>query len=142
MDLLTFCLDEQTFALPIEAVKEIRGFTKISSLPQSPAEILGVVNLRGTVLPVMCLSHRLGRKLQEPTFRNVIIVIENNGTTMGMLVDKVLDIIALADEEIQTKTNGLVCETEPLLFGLALHEGEMVRILDLGHILMASKDAA
>jgi purine-binding chemotaxis protein CheW len=74
IELLTFRIAEQEYALDIMSVREIRGWTHATPLPHAPHYMKGVINLRGTVLPVMDLSTRLGLPKREQNDRNVIIL--------------------------------------------------------------------
>jgi purine-binding chemotaxis protein CheW len=85
----------------IMSVREIRGWTPATSLPHSPGYMMGVINLRGAVLPILDLSARLGMKPAEPTARHVIIVAQVHSKIVGLLVDAVSDILTVTDENIQ-----------------------------------------
>ena len=74
-ELISFRVNQQEYCVDIMAVREIRGWSPATSLPQSPASMRGVINLRGAVLPIMDLSSRLGLGSAEPTVRHVIIVV-------------------------------------------------------------------
>ena len=82
------------------SVREIRGWTRATSLPHSPPYVRGVINLRGTVLPVVDLAQRLGLPAASSRDRNVIIVVDLDGRTVGLLVDAVSDILALPQDEM------------------------------------------
>ena len=82
------------------SVREIRGWTPATSLPHSPAYVRGVINLRGAVLPVIDLASRLGLPTGELTDRNVIIVVNIDGRTVGLLVDAVSDILSIPEDEL------------------------------------------
>ena len=98
LELLTFKIAEHEYSLDIMSVREIRGWTRTTPLPHAPAYMKGVINLRGTVLPVMDLSQRLGLTAREQSERNVIIVVSHEGVMSGLLVDAVSDIIALSEK--------------------------------------------
>ena len=95
IELLSFRLAEQEYSVDIMSVREIRGWTRATPLPHAPAYVRGVINLRGTVLPVVDLSTRLGMAPVEGDARNVIIVVQVGSQTAGLLVDAVSDILAL-----------------------------------------------
>ena len=100
-ELLTFRLADQDYAMDIMSVREIRGWTRTTPLPHAPSYMCGVINLRGTVLPVMDLAERLGLPAQEKSDRNVIIVVKQGDALTGLLVDAVSDIVALTADELQ-----------------------------------------
>ena len=134
-ELLTFKLGQQEYALDIMLVREIRGWTKTTPMPHAPAFMRGVINLRGTVLPVMDLAARLGLPALETTERNVIIVVKCNDGMTGLLVDAVSDIIALSEGDMQPPPE---MGSEPganTIRSLSLIDDRMIRILELESIL-------
>lgn len=100
-ELIAFRIGEQEFSVNIMSVREIRGWTPATPIPHSPSYVLGVINLRGAVLPIMDLSARLGMKPAEPTARHVIIVAQMRHKVIGLLVDAVSDILSVTDDNIQ-----------------------------------------
>lgn len=105
IELLTFRLADQEYALDIMSVREIRGWTRATPLPHAPHYMKGVINLRGTVLPVMDLAMRLGLPEREQNERNVIIVVKFEDVMTGLLVDAVSDIVALTKDDLQPPLN-------------------------------------
>lgn len=141
-ELLTFKLAQQEYALDIMSVREIRGWTKTTPMPHAPAFMRGVINLRGTVLPVMDLAARLGLPPIETTERNVIIVVKCKDGMTGLLVDAVSDIIALSDEDMQPPPelgNELGVNT---IRSLSLIDERMIRVLELENIIAKTESAA
>ncbi|SIQ56754.1 purine-binding chemotaxis protein CheW [Rhizobium sp. RU20A] len=100
-ELIAFRIGDQEFCVNIMSVREIRGWTPATPMPHAPYYVLGVINLRGAVLPIVDLSMRLGMKAAEPTVRHVIIVAQVNTKVVGLLVDAVSDILTITDENIQ-----------------------------------------
>ncbi len=100
-ELIAFRIGDQEFCVDIMSVREIRGWTPATAMPHTPAHILGVINLRGAVLPIVDLSARLGMKRAEPTVRHVIIVAQVKRKVVGLLVDAVSDILTVTDDTIQ-----------------------------------------
>lgn len=141
LELLTFQLANQEYSLDIMSVREIRGWTRTTPLPHAPKYMKGVINLRGTVLPVMDLSQRLGLKPREHTDRNVIIVVSHEDTMTGLLVDAVSDIIALTADDLQPPPD-LHGNTGPnVVSALTLIEERMIRVLDLSSIVIPLESA-
>ena len=99
--LIAFRIGEQEFCVDIMAVREIRGWTPATAMPHAPSYVLGIVNLRGAVLPIIDLSARLGMKKAEPTARHVIIVAQIKRRMVGLLVDAVSDILTITEDNIQ-----------------------------------------
>ena len=79
------------------SVREIRGWTPATALPHAPAYVRGVINLRGSVLPIVDLAERLGFPQTEATQRHVIIVVQVDAQIVGLLVDAVSDILSHDD---------------------------------------------
>ncbi len=85
----------------IMSVREIRGWTQATPLPHAPPYVMGVINLRGAVLPIVDLSARLGMKEAEPSARHVIIVAQGSSRVVGLLVEAVSDILTITEDNIQ-----------------------------------------
>ena len=100
-ELIAFRIGDQEFCVDIMSVREIRGWTPATAMPHAPGHMLGIINLRGAVLPIVDLSARLGMKRAEPSPRHVIIVAQVNRKVVGLLVDAVSDILTVSDEDIQ-----------------------------------------
>lgn len=128
--LITFEVESQVFGIDIMAIREIRAWTPTTRLPQVPHYVAGVVNLRGTVLPVVDLAARLGWHATEPTVRHVIIVTQVAGQFRGLIVDSVSDIVTFPIASMQpppTTGDAVV----PFLEGLVSIDDRMVMVLDL-----------
>jgi purine-binding chemotaxis protein CheW len=100
-ELIAFQIGAQEFCVDIMAVREIRGWTPATPLPQAPSYVRGVVNLRGAVLPIIDLGARLGLGAAEPKARSVVIVVSIQGQLVGLLVDAVCDILNAAEGALQ-----------------------------------------
>ncbi|SNS29348.1 purine-binding chemotaxis protein CheW [Sphingomonas laterariae] len=132
--LITFQIGEQYLGVDIMAIREIRAWTPTTILPHAAPYVRGVVNLRGTVLPVLDLSARLGWGLAEPTARHVIIVVQIADQLQGLIVDAVNDIVSIDEAELQPAP-ALGNETAgAFLDGLVPVEGRMVMVLNLDRL--------
>ena len=131
IELLTFRLADQEYALDIMSVREIRGWTHATPLPHAPHFMKGVINLRGTVLPVMDLALRLGLPAREQNERNVIIVVNLEDVHTGLLVNAVSDIVALSHDELQAPPQQDVNSDDNVVSALSLVEDRMIRVLNL-----------
>jgi purine-binding chemotaxis protein CheW len=89
IELISFEIGGQEFCIDISVVREIRGWTAVTTMPQTPDYIRGVINLRGTVMPVLDLRNRLGLGRTEPSSRHVIVVVQVDSRMVGLLVDAV-----------------------------------------------------
>jgi len=142
LELLTFRLADQDYALPIMAVREIRGWTRTTTLPHAPPYMCGVINLRGTVLPVMDLAERLGLPPQEKSDRNVIIVVKQGETMTGLLVNAVSDIVALTEDDLQPPPDMTPGGIPGVVSALTLLDDRMIRVLDLSATVTKPEVAA
>lgn len=134
LELITCEVAGQLFALDIMAVREIRAWTPATPLPQVPDFVAGVVNLRGTVLPVVDLAARLGWAATEATPRHAIIVVQLGGKTMGLIVDSVSDIVTLPKDSLQQPPSSSDEDVVRFLQGLAALGERMVMVLDLDQL--------
>ncbi|MEI4485937.1 chemotaxis protein CheW [Frigidibacter sp. MR17.14] len=135
LELLSFRLAEQEYSVDIMSVREIRGWTRATPLPHSPHYMRGVINLRGTVLPVIDLASRLGMPPVEGDARNVIIVVQSEGQSVGLLVDAVSDILALPRDQLQPPPEISADAAAGFIQALTIVEGRMIRVLDLSSVL-------
>ena len=129
--LITFQIGEQYLGVDIMAIREIRAWTPTTMLPHVPSHVRSVVNLRGTVLPVIDLSARLGWGLTDPTARHVIIVVRIADQLHGLIVDAVNDIVSINEEDLQAPPSLGADSTASYLEGLVSVEDRMVMVLEL-----------
>ncbi len=104
-ELIIVEISGQRFAIDIMSVREIRGWCASTRLPQAPAHVLGMINLRGSVLPVVDFSSRLGLGDSEPNTASVVIVTEIGDRLVGLMVDAVCDILTLGEGMLQPAPN-------------------------------------
>ncbi len=131
-ELITFEVEGQVFGLDIMAIREIRAWSPTTRLPRVPSYVAGVVNLRGTVLPVIDLAARLGWRATEATPRHAIIVTQQGAQISGWIVDSVSDIVTLPSDALQPPPPTSAGDTVvPFLEGLAAIEDSMVMVLNL-----------
>jgi purine-binding chemotaxis protein CheW len=135
--LITFEVEGQVFGVDIMAVREIRAWTPATPLPHVPSYVAGVVNLRGTVLPVIDLAARLGWRGTEATARHVIIVTQVEGQFRGLIVDAVSDIVTVGEDAMQAPPATTGDAVVPFLEGLAAIDERMVMVLDLPSLTAA-----
>ncbi|MER5171540.1 chemotaxis protein CheW [Thioclava sp. GXIMD2076] len=135
IELLSFRLADEEYSVDIMSVREIRGWTRATPLPHAPPHVRGVINLRGTVLPVVDLSIRLGMDPVEGDARNVIIVVQFGNQTAGLLVHAVSDILSIPREELQPPPDLAADLSHSFISALTIVEGRMIRVLDLATVL-------
>ena len=142
LELLSFRVADQEYSVDIMSVREIRGWTRATSLPHAPDYVRGVINLRGSVLPVVDLAARLGIESGDPTERSVIIVVDVGGRAVGLRVDAVSDILSIPAGDLQTPPELLADQAVAFIRALTIVEGRMIRVLDVRRVLPAVEDAA
>ncbi|NBW74934.1 MAG: chemotaxis protein CheW [Sphingomonadaceae bacterium] len=130
-ELITFEVSGQLFGLDIMAIREIRAWSPVTRLPNVPAYVAGVVNLRGAVLPVIDLAARLGWETTQATQRHAIIVAQLGGQAFGLIVESVSDIVTISGDALQQPTAIAGDAIASFLEGLAAVEEQMVMVLDL-----------
>ena len=141
-ELISIRVDEQLFALDIMSVREIRGWSASTPLPHAPAYVLGMINLRGAVLPVLDLSSRLGLPPRSPDASSVVVVAELGDRPVGLLVDAVCDIITVDRAQIQAPPElGGDCGAD-MVRGVITLEDEIVTLLNLENALPEADLAA
>jgi purine-binding chemotaxis protein CheW len=134
-ELIAFRIGAQEFCVDIMKVREIRGWTPATLLPQAPRFVSGVINLRGAVLPIIDLAGRLGFANAEPTARHVIIVAQIGHRLVGLLVDAVSDILTVEETAIQPTPDVASELVQTFVRGLLPVEGRMISLLSLDHVL-------
>jgi purine-binding chemotaxis protein CheW len=135
IELISFHIGEQEFCVDIMSVREIRGWAPATPLPQTPAYMRGVINLRGAVLPIMDLAQRLGLPATEPSARSVIIVIKEGERLIGLLVDAVSDILTINPAMIQPTPDVACDRVRSFVRGLISIEGRMISQVALERVL-------
>ena len=142
LELLSFYVGDHEYSVDIMSVREIRGWTKTTSLPHSPDFVRGVINLRGTVLPVVDLALRLGLEAQDPHERNVIVVVDLDNRTLGLRVDAVSDILSIPASALQPPPQISAETASTYLRALTIVDERMVRVLDLEAVMPTHDEAA
>ncbi|MDI7863375.1 chemotaxis protein CheW [Rhizobiaceae bacterium n13] len=141
-ELIAFRIGDQEFCVNIMSVREIRGWTPATALPHAPPFVMGVINLRGVVLPIVDLSGRLGMKAAEPTARHVIIVTQVKSRVVGLLVDAVSDILTVTDDNIQPTPEISSDIERQYARGILAMEGRMICLLELESLFPETESEA
>lgn len=138
---VTFTVGGEEYGVDILAVREIRGWSPESRLPNQPDYVRGVVNLRGIIIPIFDLRARFGGGLTEVGKRHVVVVVQVGERTRGILVDAISDILSIAQEQIRTPpamSTGLV--DSHYLSGLYTVDNRMVTLLDVAKLFALEGD--
>ena len=136
--LITFQLGDQVLGIDIMAIREIRAWSPATPLPNVPSHVRGVVNLRGVVLPVLDLRHRLGWGVTDPTARHVIIVVRIGEQLQGIIVDAVNDIVTVQTEDMQPLPDMGDAAAAQFLDGLATIDQRLILVLALERLVERS----
>jgi purine-binding chemotaxis protein CheW len=136
---LTFQLAKEEFGIRVLKVREIMGLQEITAVPQTPAHIKGVINLRGKVVPVIDLRLKFGLDSAEYTQRTCIIVTQVQGDSgpilMGIVVDGVSEVLNLTGQEIEDTPDFGETITGQFLLGMAKVKGRVKILLDIDSVL-------
>ncbi len=140
---LTFALGPEEYGLEILKVREIMGIMEITAVPQTPAHVRGVINLRGKVIPVIDLRAKFGMETMETTDQTCIIVVEitqqGQGFNTGIVVDRVQEVLDIAGDDIEdTPQFGSDVQTDFIL-GMGKIGDSVKILLDINKVL-ASDD--
>lgn len=143
---LTFKLEEELFALDISKVREVLDFTSITKVPQTPDYMRGVINLRGSVVPVVDLRLKFGMGLAEKTVNTCIIiaeiVVEGETTVVGALADSVREVLDLEPGQIEPAPKiGTRLNTD-FIKGMGKTDDTFIIILDIDRVFSEEEKAA
>ena len=130
-ELIVLRIAGQTFATDIMAVREIRGWTASVALPHAPDYMLGMINLRGQILPVIDFAARLGLQRAAPNAASVVVVCELGEQLVGLLVEAVCDIIAVEPAEVQPTPDVGALEVREFVRGVITTGEGIVTLLSL-----------
>jgi purine-binding chemotaxis protein CheW len=132
---LTVNLAHEEYGIDILAVREIRGWTPVTRIPQAPGYVLGVLNLRGAIVPVIDMRLRFGLAREEYTATTVTVIITVAGRNFGVVVDAVSDVLDIAPDQVRPVPDmGTTVDTE-YLKGLTSMGERMVLLLDVDKLL-------
>ncbi|CAK0754553.1 purine-binding chemotaxis protein CheW [Azospirillaceae bacterium] len=132
---IIFTINEQEYGVSIMAVREIRGWTPENKLPNLPPYIRGVINLRGTVIPIIDLRARFGGHVTESTKTHVVIVMQVGDSLKGVLVDAISDILPIPRDQIKPAPE-MESDTPEAHYvsGLYTPEGRIIALLGVTDI--------
>ena len=141
---LTFSLGGEVYGVDILRVKEIRGWSPVTRIPQTPASTLGVLNLRGLIVPIVDLRVRFALKTAEFTPLTVIIVLslrtENGQRECGIVVDNVNDVVDIAADSVKPAPQLGGGQSSEYIEGITSHDEQMLILLNAESV--ASPDLA
>lgn len=128
---ISFAVGGELYGVDIMAVREIKAWSAVTRLPLQPDYVRGVLNLRGVVVPIFDLRCRFGQGETEATPTHVIIIVMIDDKLLGLLVDRVSDILDVAAAEVQPVPAAQAQAGSALFDGLAARDGEMIALINL-----------
>ncbi|MAU99079.1 MAG: chemotaxis protein CheW [Fulvimarina sp.] len=131
IEIIAFEIGGQQFCVRTTAVREIRGWSKSTPLPGSPHEVMGMMNLRGSIIPIVNMASKLGMAPSEPDARSAVIVAEVQSAVIGLLVDRVADILTVEAKVVQPTPEMRGSFTGGYVTGVLATAQGMICFLDL-----------
>jgi purine-binding chemotaxis protein CheW len=144
LELISFEIGGQEFCIDISVVREIRGWTSVTAMPQTPTFILGIINLRGAVMPVVDLRARLGLGRTETSSRHVIVVVQDESRMFGLLVDAVQETFMVDNTLLQPPPDvgGAPMTSDTFVDAIIPLEGRLLSRLVVGALMPGGRALA
>jgi len=136
LEALAFKLGNEEYGIKILQVQEIRGYESVTRIASAPEHVKGVVNLRGTIVPIVDM--RIKFKLGEPTYNQftVVIILNIQDRVVGMVVDSVSDVISLTADQIKPAPDMGALNTDYVV-GLGTVDERMIILVDIDRLMSA-----
>ena len=132
---LTFRLGNEVYGVDILRVQEIKGYTAVTKIPNQPSYIKGVMNLRGTIVPIVELRTKIGMETVDYTAHTVIVVVVVQGRIMGLVVDSVSDVLNISKQDIQAPPEFGTKVDVSFLNGIAQYGANLIALLNIDRLL-------
>ncbi|MGV2184543.1 chemotaxis protein CheW [Rhizobium rhizogenes] len=142
LEIIAFHLGDQQFCIKTTSIREIRGWAAATPLPHAPPDILGVMNLRGSVIPIIDLAAKLGVSSAIDISRAAIVVAEVGQSIVGLVVDQVSDILSIRADQVQPVPDLGTAFDPSFSYGIIPLERGMVCFLNLDHMFEKLEDNA
>ena len=129
---ITFKFSDEIYGLSIKYVNEIIGLSQITKVPETQDYLIGLINLRGKIIPVIDVRIRFGKEPLEYNDRTCVIVIDVKSTVIGLIVDAIDEVAAFAENEITPppSVSDLAMQAKKYVFGIGRVNGEVKLLLD------------
>lgn len=134
-ELISFAIGDEQYGVDIMAVREIKGWSDITHLPRQPDYVRGVLNLRGIMVPIIDLRSRFGDGLTEATPLHIVIIVQAGTRQVGLLADRVLDIVAFEGSQVQPVPHVSGQSALSFLSGLINCDAGMIALIDIDNLL-------
>src|SRR4051812_960285 len=132
---ISFAIGDDQYGVDIMAVREIKEWTEITHLPKQPEYVRGVLNLRGVIVPIIDLRCRFGQGLTEATPLHVIIIVQIEHQLVGLLADRVSDIISIDTAKIKSVPKVAQSARLDFLSGIVTVENSMIALIELSNLI-------
>jgi purine-binding chemotaxis protein CheW len=142
LQVVVFRVGQEEFAVHIDSVREIIAMTTITTIPRAPSFVRGVIDLRGTVIPVIDLRERFQLSPTEETGEKRITVVEMAGQLVGCMVDDVDEVLTLPAGSVQPPPPAAVAIDSDYLLGVARYNERLLILLDLDKVLSEKEQSA
>lgn len=139
LECVAFSVSGQLYCLDIMNIREIRRWAKVTTLPHSDSHVLGVMNLRGNVVPVYDLSVHFGHGNTGTNERNVVIIADIAGQSFGLLVESVSEIMSIVRSDVKDTPAGAKGTQESLIDGLISVNDDMAQLVNLRRLLRSAE---
>lgn len=132
--LVVFSVANESFGIDISTVQEIIRLQQVTDVPNAPMYVKGIINLRGKVIPIIDLREKLGFIGGEETSASRIVVVDIHGSTVGMIVDSVSEVLRLSNDAIE-KPSSIIESYERYLRGIGKLDEKLIMLLDIESIV-------
>ena len=133
---LTFSLGDELYGVDILRVQEIKGYTAVTKIPNTPSHIKGVLNLRGTIVPIVELRTKFGMPTIDYTMFTVIVVVVVQDKVMGLVVDAVSDVLDIDKKDVQKAPEFGSKIDVTFISGIGKSGDKLVSLLDIDRLLL------
>jgi len=138
--IVVFRVGNEDYGLEIEKVQEVIRLKTIKKLPRSPHYILGVMNLRGNIIPVVGLREKFGLPSKENSEFSRIIVVIHRSRLVGIVVDEVSRVISINEENIEGNPDVIRDSTRALVRGVAKLEDQVIILVELDYLVFSAEE--
>lgn len=132
---VTFRLDNEIYGINVMQVQEVLRYTEIAPVPGAPSYVLGIINLRGNVVTVIDTRARFGLRSGEITDNSRIVIIESEKQVIGILVDRVAEVVYLKSSQIDVAPNVGTDESARFIQGVCNRDDQLLILVDLNQLL-------
>ena len=139
---VTFSLDDETFALPVEPVRQVVRVANITRVPHAPRPIRGVTNLRGRVIPVIDLRMRVGLEPSPIERQSRVVAVSSRGRLLGLLVDAVHQVVHIDLNKVQPPPEDVMTIESDYILGVYHQEESLILLLDVDRALVLREEVA